>query len=118
LKHKWGETEWRAEYWFGTQPGTTSSASKPGTLPTINGIPVPTYVRHFDGVFLLFLQNIITSNHQLLVKYDWYDPNIKVKNLEVGKTGANLTVADVKFSILGIGYVYHINFQTKYHTLL
>jgi hypothetical protein len=111
--HKWGETEWRAEYWFGTQPGTSGSTSNPGTLPTSNGIPVPTYVRHFDGIFLLFLQNIINTNHQLMVKYDWYDPNIKVENLELGKPGTNLTVADVKFSTLGIGYAYHVNPQTK-----
>lgn len=113
LKHKWGETEWRAEYWFGTQPGTSGSTSNPGTLPTSNGNPVPTYVRHFDGVFLLFLQNIINIKHQLMLKYDWYDPNIKVKDLELGKAGTNLTIADVKFSTLGIGYSYHINPQTK-----
>ena len=25
LHHGWGETEWRAEYWFGTQPGTSTT---------------------------------------------------------------------------------------------
>ncbi len=40
LQHGWGETEWRAEYWFGTQPGTSGSTSNPGTLPTSNGNPV------------------------------------------------------------------------------
>ncbi len=113
LNHGWGETEWRAEYWFGTQPGTSGSTSNPGTLPNSNGNPVPTYVRHYDGVFLLFLQNIINAKHQFLLKYDWYDPNIKVKNLEIGKPGTNLTTADVKFSTLGMGYVYHMNPQTK-----
>ncbi|MBK7561007.1 MAG: porin [Chitinophagaceae bacterium] len=113
LKHGWGETEWRAEYWFGTQPGTSGSTSNPGTLPTSNGIPVPTYVRHYDGVFLLFLQNIINAKHQLMVKYDWYDPNIKVAKMELGKAGTNLTPADVKFTTLGMGYAFHINSQTK-----
>jgi hypothetical protein len=113
LRHGWGETEWRAEYWFGTQPGTSGSTSNPGTLPNSNGNPVPTFVRHYDGVFLLFLQNIISTKHQLLVKYDWYDPNIKVQKTDIGKTATNLTAADVKFSTLGIGYVYHINSQTK-----
>ena len=113
LRHGWGETEWRAEYWFGTQPGTSGSTSNPGTLPNSNGNPVPTYVRHYNGAFLLFLQNIINAKNQLLVKYDWYDPNIKVQKTEIGKTGTNLTTADVKFSTLGIGYVYHINSQTK-----
>lgn len=49
----------------------------------------------------------------MLLKYDWYDPNIKVKNEEIGKPGTNLTTADVKFSTLGMGYIYHINSQTK-----
>lgn len=113
LHHGWGETECRAEYWFGTQPGISASTSNPGTLPTSNGNPVPTYVRHFDGVFLLFLQNIINAKHQLMVKYDWFDPNIKVKNSEIGKSGTNLSVGDIKFSTLGLGYTYHLNPQTK-----
>jgi predicted porin len=49
----------------------------------------------------------------LILKYDWYDPNIKVKKSDIGKTGTNLTAADIKYSTLGIGYAYHINPQTK-----
>lgn len=113
LKHKWGETEWRAEYWFGTQPGTATSTVNPGVLPNSNGAPLPTYVRHYDGAFFYFLQNIINTKHQLVLKYDWYDPNIKVKKSDIGKIATNLTAADVKYSTLGIGYIYHFNSQTK-----
>ncbi|MGH2553663.1 MAG: porin [Chitinophagaceae bacterium] len=113
IKHKWGETEWRAEYWFGTQPGTATSTANPGTLPNSNGLPLPTYVRHYDGVFFYFLQNIINTKHQFLLKYDWYDPNIKVKKTDIGKPGTNLTAADIKYSTVGVGYVYHFNPQTK-----
>jgi hypothetical protein len=111
--HKWGETELRAEHWFGTQPGTAASISNPGTLPTLNGLPVPTYVRHFNGSFFCFLQNIINTKHQLLVKYDWFDTNIKVSGTEIGKPGTNLSASDIKFSTIGVGYVYHFNPQTK-----
>ena len=113
LHHHWGVTEWRAEYWFGTQPGTVNSSANPGTLPNSNGNPLPTYVRHYNGAFFYFLQNIINTKHQLLLKYDWYDPNNKVQKLEIGKQGTNLTSADIKFSTFGIGYVYHFNPQTK-----
>jgi hypothetical protein len=113
IKHKWGESEWRAEYWFGTQPGTANSTTNPGSLPNSNGTPVPTYVRHFDGAFFYFLQNIVNVKHQLILKYDWYDPNIKVKKTDIGKAGTNLTAADVKFSTIGIGYAYYFNQQTK-----
>lgn len=109
----WGETEFRVEYWFGTQPGTAASSTNPGTIPTVNGIPAPTYIRHFDGAFFYFLQNIINNKHQVLIKYDWYDPNIKVEKNEIGKTGTSLTAADIKFNTLGIGYIYYINPQTK-----
>ena len=36
LHHGWGETEWRAEYWFGTQPGTSTTTANPGTIPNAN----------------------------------------------------------------------------------
>lgn len=109
LHHQWGETEWRAEYWFGTQPGTANSTANPGTLPSA----LPTYIRHFNGAYFYFLQNIINSKHQLLLKYDWYDPNAKVEKIAIGKAGTNFTLADIKYSTLGFGYVYHFNSQTK-----
>ena len=105
FKHAWGETELRAEYWFGTQPGTANSTTNPGNLPNSNGVPLPTYIRHFDGAFFYFLQNIINQKHQLVVKYDWYDPNTKVKKTDIGKAGTNLTSADIKifnFAVLVI----------------
>ena len=113
LHHGWGETEWRAEYWFGTQPGTATSTTNPGTIPATNGALLPTYVRHYNGAFFYFLQNIINTKHQLVVKYDWYDPNGKVKDTEIGKTGTNLTFADIQFNTLGFGYIYYFNPQTK-----
>lgn len=113
LKHGWGKTEWRGEYWAGKQPGTATTTSNPGTLPTVNGISAPTYLRNFDGAFLLFLQNIISAKHQLIVKYDWYDPNTKVKKYDIGKPGTNLTVADIKYSTLGLGYTYYFNENLK-----
>ncbi len=113
LHHKWGETECRAEYWFGTQPGTATSTANPGTIPAANGIPLPTYVRHYNGAYFYLLQNIVNTKHQLIIKYDWYDPNEKVNKTEIGKAGTNLTAAEIKFNTIGIGYAYHFNPQTK-----
>ena len=90
-----------------------NSTTNPGTLPNSNGTPLPTYVRHFNGSYFYFLQNIINTKHQIIIKYDWYDPNIKVKKTDIGKSGTNLTAADIKYSTLGIGYVYYFNPQTK-----
>ena len=104
LKNDWGNSEWRAEYWRGIQPGTSTTTTNPGTLPTN-----PIYIRNFDGAFLLFLQNVGSSKHQVMVKYDWYDPNIDVKESDIGKQGTNITIADIKYSTLGIGYARYFN---------
>lgn len=107
-KHAWGKTELRAEYWRGVQPGSNAITTNPGTLPL-----TPAYLRHFNGAFFYFLQNIINSKNQLLVKYDWYDPNIKVTGTEIGKQGTNLTAADIKYSTLGLGFVRYFSDQVK-----
>lgn len=113
LHHQWGTTELRGEYWEGTQPGITNSSMNPGSLPAINGTPLPTYIRKFDGVFLYFLQSIINHKHEILLKYDWYDPNTTVKQSEIGKPGTNLSSADIKYSTLGIGYIHYLNDNIK-----
>lgn len=112
-KHGWGETEIRAEYWAGRQPGTATTTVNPGDTPSLNGSPLPTYKRNFDGAFLVFLQNIINKSNQLIVKYDWYDPNTDVADNDLGKAGTNLTPADIKFSTLGLGFLHHINDHIK-----
>ncbi len=104
LNHGWGATEWRAEYWMGKQPGTAFSTSNPGTLPT-----VPIYRRNFNGAFFCFLQNIVNEKHQLIIKYDWYDPNTKVKEENIGANGTNFSAADIRYSTLGLGYLIHLN---------
>lgn len=102
--HDWGETEWRAEYWTGQQPGTFATSVNPGTIPTS-----PTFIRRFDGAFFYFLQHLFDRRHQLLVKFDWYDPNTAVKRKDIGRPGTNLGAADIRFSTTGIGYIYYMS---------
>jgi hypothetical protein len=108
LKHEWGKTEGRAEYWRGTQPGTATTTVNPGTQPA-----GPTYLRKFDGAFLYFLQNIINQHWELMVKYDWYDPNTQVKGSQIGKAGTNLTPADIRYNTLGLGLTHYFSTQLK-----
>lgn len=108
LKHAWGQTEWRAEYWMGKQPGTAVTTTNPGTIPLL-----PVYLRNFDGAFFYFLQDIINEKHQLIVKYDWYDPNTKISAKQIGKPNTNFTLADIKYSTLGLGYTYYFNDHIK-----
>lgn len=108
LNHSWGKTEWRAEYWRGTQPGNALSTTNPGIIPV-----APVYIREFDGAFFYFLQDIINAKHQLIVKYDWYDPNTKISAKEIGKPNTNFTLADIRYSTLGLGYTYYFNSHIK-----
>ena len=108
IKNSWGFTELRAEYWWGTQTATASSSETPGLL-----INEPYYIRKFSGAFFYLLQNIVTTRHQVGIKYDWYDPNTDVSGKEIGQGGNNITASNIKFSTLSFGYNYYINENLK-----
>jgi len=105
-KHGWGKTELRGEYWRGLQSGSATTTVNPGVLPM-----GPTYRRHFDGGFFYYLQNIINSNWELIIKYDWYDPNTKAAKEDIGLT--NLTPADIRYNTYGGGITHYFNANLK-----
>ncbi len=103
-------TELRGEFIAGTQTGTANNNETPSELQTgSDGF----YARKFNGAYFYILQHIFSPKHQLLVKYDWYDPNTNVKGKEIGAAGSNFSGADVKYNTLGIGYVYNITPTVK-----
>ncbi|RYY50249.1 MAG: porin [Chitinophagaceae bacterium] len=109
-KNRVGFTELRAERIQGKQSGTALSSETPSALVSgMDGF----YTRRFSGAYLYFLQHLFSSDHQLLLKYDWYDPNTDVKGKEIGAPGSNFSAADVKFSTLGVGYIYYITPNVK-----
>jgi phosphate-selective porin len=107
-----GMTTLRGEYIFGTQPGT----NKVNISPNARAIPdvgaSDTYNRSFNGGYVYFVQNILHSRHEIVVKYDWLDPNTDVKGTDAKssvsynestiKTG--LSIADVAYGTWGLGY--------------
>lgn len=107
-KHGWGKTELRGEYWKGTQPGTEATTENPGVLPL-----EPAYIRKFDGAFIYFLQNIINEKWELMLKYDWYDPNTAVANSDIGKPGSNLSVTDIRYDTYGFGFTHYFTSKLK-----
>ncbi|MCX7862398.1 MAG: hypothetical protein N2449_05325 [Bacteroidales bacterium] len=83
-----------------------------------------TFVRNFAGGYIYFIQNIFETNHQIVFKYDWYDPNTKVTGKEIIYDEAlyfndptyikpYLSPADIKFETYGIGFNFTINKQLK-----
>lgn len=103
-----GITTIRGEYITGKQPGTASNSASPVAQPLTDA-----YLRNVSGGYIYFLQNIFNTRHQLVVKYDWYDPNTKVSGNEIGVTGTNTGATDVKFSTLGLGWIYRWNSHVK-----
>ena len=114
IRHGWGATEFRAEYIGGKQTSYANTSETPPALPPDNSIVSAYYVRPFNGAYFYFLQNIFNSRHQLLVKYDWYDPNTSVKGMEIGSPGTNFHSADIRYDTWGFGYLYYMTENLKW----
>lgn len=101
----------RGEFISGKQPGTSGSSGfyNPASPSTQTHL----YAREFSGFYVTYLQNIGLSN-QFVLKYDVYDPNTKVEGSDIGATGSNLTAADIKYSTLGLGWIYHWDANVKF----
>jgi phosphate-selective porin len=113
LSLKWlaGTTTLRGEYIFGIQSGLVNSTTSPSSAFQPTG---SAYIRNFDGAYFYFVQNILESGHQLVVKYDWYDPNTDVEGNEIGGPGNNLGFAEIKFQSLGFGWNYHLTNNLRF----
>ena len=112
--HRWGATELRGEFIGGKQTAFANSSETPGSQPGDNLINSAYYVRPFNGAYFYFLQNIINNRHQLIVKYDWYDPNTSIKGKEIGASGTNFHSADVRYDTWGFGYIYYMTENVKW----
>ncbi|KAA0994204.1 porin [Dyadobacter sp. UC 10] len=108
-----GETELRAEYIRGRQTGTFASSETPGAYPASNGIKSPLYARNFAGAYFYFLQHLGCPEHQVLFKYDWYDPNTRVTGGQI-KASEGFSNADLRYDTFGMGYVYIANESLKF----
>ncbi len=111
LQWKGGLTTLRGEYIMGNQGGTSTSTSTPRDVVTGN-----TFQRNFNGAYFYWIQNILNSKHNIVVKYDWYDPNTNVKESEIGLvtgSSASLTAADIKYTTLGLGYIFNYDQNWK-----
>lgn len=102
-----GQTTLRAEYIRGFTPSTKSSTINMDVQPTTD-----IYKRHIDGAYFYFIQTIGKTKLQTVVKYDWFDPNTKIKGSQIGAIGSNgkannFSAADIKYSTVGLGLIYN-----------
>lgn len=105
-------TELRAEYMLGRQTGTANLSTTPGSYPVENNIKQPLYTRPFNGAYFYFIQNLFNDYNELVLKYDWYDPNSKVKGTAITRTNG-FTEADIRYNTFGFGYLRHLNRNLK-----
>jgi hypothetical protein len=109
-----GITTLRAEYIGGLQPGVATSSSVP--LGPLNNAPInDLYLRRFNGGAINFTQSFKTKfkthtmMHDITVKFDWYNPQIKIKGRNLVDTTAQLqqlglSTTDMSYYTLGFGY--------------
>ncbi len=147
-----GKTKIYSEYIYGQQPSVVYKRIDPFTwntfsptgpslgisYPIYNSIlpfdPMPvgqsirfydTFIRQFEGFEISLNHQIGKSKHEIIVKYDWYDPNTKISNEEIqwitfvdqyGSPMAYnyLSSADVKYTTLGIGWIFNVNENLKF----
>ncbi len=112
MPNRRGATEFRAEYIRGLQTGTAGSSETPSSLNNAAGQPVALYTRPFDAAYFYWLQNLGSPAHQLVFKYDWYDPNTSVSGLDIsGNKG--FSAADISYHTFGGGYVWYASPNLK-----
>ena len=107
-----GITTARAEYIQGIQPGTSESNQRANN--SLAALPTkPIYHRQFNGAYFYLIQDIGTSRFQVVAKYDWFDPNVKISGEAIGRTGTGTNLGDVRFDTYGFGINFRINSYAK-----
>lgn len=101
--------EIRAEYIQGLQTAYQNDTHTPAEYE-YDGMhnPLPFMTRSFNGAYFYYIQSVFSPDHQLVFKYDWYDPNTLVSGNEL-RWYKDFTDADVRFDTWGMGYNYYIN---------
>lgn len=105
---KLGLTAIRAEGIQGEQSSEQKKTDTPKAKPTGD-----VYVRNFNGGYFYLVQNILQTKHQIVLKYDLYDPNTAITGASIGDKNTNLTAADIKYTTIGVGYAYKIDENVK-----
>ncbi len=108
LKNPLGVTTLRGEIITGHQASYAKSTVSPNLLAASD-----TYLRNVRGYYIYIIQNLFKTRHQLVIKYDVYDPNVNISGSQVGAPGSGTTLADIRYNTLGIGWNYQWDSNIK-----
>lgn len=103
-----GTTILRGEYIWGINPGVAKSTSIPQAE-----VKEDVYLRNFTGGNFYLVHNIKNTKHQLVVKYDWYDPNTHVSTQQIAAAGSKTGIQDLMFHTWGFGWNYKFDANVK-----
>lgn len=62
---------------------------------------------------IYLVQRIGKSKHELVTKYEWYDPNTSLSSSDFG-VGTTFKSAELKYQMLGLGYVNYWDENVKF----
>ena len=93
---------------MGENPGTSTSNRSPSAMPTS-----AIFHRQFNGAYFYLIQDIGQTKFQVVAKYDWFDPNVKLAGKQIGQAGTNTNLGDIRFDTYGFGVTYRINTYAK-----
>jgi hypothetical protein len=105
-----GTTTVRGEYFTGTQTGRDVDTRSPQSTPPVTDAM---YIRNFNAGYVYFIQRIGKSKHELAFKYEWYDPNTKIKASDLN--GVNgMKQGEIKYTMMGFGYNLYLYENVKF----
>lgn len=105
-----GTTTIRGEYITGVQSGFKDDTKSPSAAPSAT---LDTYQREFNGSNVYFIQRLGKSKHEIAIKYEWYDPNVKVSGENVNSK-YGFGKGDIKYTALGVGYNFYLDQNVKF----
>ena len=78
-----------------------------------------TYIRKFQGGYINFIQDFNHLPISAVVRYDWYDPNTKISDSNIGNNGTG--IGDIAYNTIGFGLLsnFHKNHRiTIYYEII
>ncbi len=105
-----GTTTIRGEYFMGTQTGKDNDTRSPQFTPNPASAM---YIRNFNAGYVYFIQRIGKSKHEVVFKYDFYDPNTKIVSADLnGKNG--MKEGEIKYTSVSFGYNFYLDNNVKF----
>jgi len=112
-----GTTKLTAEYITGQQPSAAERFA--GTMGSSFNGSTDLYLREFGGGYVMLVQNIGSTRFSGMLKYDFFDPNLKVGGNAIGGETVQgdfsaSTAADIAYKTYSLGALFDLNDYVRF----